>query len=280
MGKWLQLLLRSQASSGHGGRCPSGLRPGASVQTGAIPEPRGPRSLPGGLSSHRAPVPDRAGVPQPRSPPIAGTEPSPGPRRHRQLPPRGPRRAARPRQRCQPASTSSINSLHTVHIDRLCSLPAPPFLGRPPPRRLLHRWAARAACCMIHTNSLTQGNQWARKSTRSKARSLSGDRPPSKETQGAASCSPPAPGGPRRHPRGPPAVAPSGRRGSGSAGVQRTGAALRDFSPFPNKTGGSGRWRGDARRQDACIPLPNVRGARPLLPFAAVPSLRLSLPAG
>ena len=75
--------------------------------------------------------------------------------------------------------------------------PAPPSLARPPPRRLLHRWAARAACCMIHTNSLTQGNQWARKSTRSKARSLSGDRPHNKETQRAAACTPPAPGAPR-----------------------------------------------------------------------------------
>lgn len=230
----------SGCSCSCGARHPPGMEGAAPVASD-----REPLSKPG--PSQRPEVPDvsRGGAQQPPCararprrrppaplPPSAGTEPSPGPRRHRQLPPRGPRRAARPRQRCQPASTSSINSLHTVHIDRLCSLPAPPFLGRPPPRRLLHRWAARAACCMIHTNSLTQGNQWARKSTRSKARSLSGDRPPSKETQRAASCSPPAPGGPRRHPRGPPAVAPSGRWGSGRAGVQRTGAALNDFFPL------------------------------------------------
>lgn len=68
------------------------------------------------------------------------------PSRHRQLPSSSPQRAARPRQRCQPAPTSSINSLHTVHIDRFCSLPSSPrSLARPPPRRLLHRWAARPA---------------------------------------------------------------------------------------------------------------------------------------
>lgn len=132
--------------------------------------------------------------------PRAGLGPGPwDPFGHGQLPSSSPRRAARPRQRCQPGSTSSINSLHTVHIDRLCSLPgAPPPLS-PPPRRLLHRWAAQPACCMIHTNSLTQGNQWARKSTRSKARSLSGDRPPSKETQRAAARAP----APRQAARGP-----------------------------------------------------------------------------
>lgn len=140
-------------------------------------------------------VPCPTGVPRPPGR-IEARVPG-DPSRHRQLPSSSPRRAARPRQHCQPASTSSINSLHTVHIDRLCSLPGSPSLARPPPRRLLHRWAARAACCMIHTNSLTQGNQWARKSTRSKARSLSGDRPHNKETQRAAASTPPEPGAPR-----------------------------------------------------------------------------------
>lgn len=145
------------------------------------------------LQSHKVP----AAVPWPSGIPGQGWSRAPGdPSRHCQLPSSSPRRAARPRQRCQPGSTSSINSLHTVHIDRLCSLPgAPP--RSPPPRRLLHRWAAQPACCMIHTNSLTQGNQWARKSTRSKARSLSGDRPPSKETQRAAARAPSLPGAPR-----------------------------------------------------------------------------------
>lgn len=95
---------------------------------------------------------------------------------------------------CQPACTSSINSLHTLSIDPACSalsLSVSPLL-----RVLCCRWAARTACCMIHTNSLTQGNQWARKSAHSKARSLSGDRPRSKETQRTAHRVPPGPGAP------------------------------------------------------------------------------------
>lgn len=231
-------------------RCPGGTGWGAwgRLRNQRIPNPLSGRSS----GATRSPVPLAA-------PGQDGSRGSPGdPSRHGQLPPSSPRRAARPRQRCQPAFTSSINSLHTVHIDRFCSLPGfSPSLACPPPRRLLHRWAARPACCMIHTNSLTQGNQWARKSTRSKARSLSGDRPPNKETQRAAACAPPLPtcarrpAGQPRDPRPPPwppmlpppAAAPpwprllwDGVRVFGSRVVQPS----RGVPPFSDKAGGLG----------------------------------------
>lgn len=195
---------RIRGSGGRGSRCfrgaehpavpraePGGEGAGAH---GAVLATRGSQISYRGEALSRSPPPPRDGM---------GARFSRGtPRLHGQLPSSSPPKGQGGLGSAvsQPLRLPLIHFTLSILIGSALSPASPPpsYALPPSPPAAAPLGSPACVCCMIHTNSLTQGNQWARKSTRSKARSLSGDRPPNKETQRAAARYPLlAPGAPR-----------------------------------------------------------------------------------